>query len=267
VSWDNAEYERVLGTRRFGREVVFLEEVDSTNRWLLENEGRFYLAGATVVANHQTVGRGRRGRRWQDVAGKSLLFSVLLRPDKDSAPLGFLPLISGVAVAESICRLCACSAERLRLKWPNDILVDGCKVGGILAESVSMGERVCVVVGIGINLTQTEEELPRDTRQAISSLHLLSLQPSSRESLLAKILEELEGLYDLFRESRVDEMKRRWSSFAQSRGTAVAVETDSGVARGSYEGIGDQGQLILRDQSSVTRELYSGEILSEARNG
>lgn len=263
---NSAQFERALGTRRFGREVVFLDEVDSTNRWLLDNERRFHLVGATVIANHQTAGRGRRGRRWHDVVGKSLLFSVLLRPEKKCAPLGFLPLIAGVALGESICEFGECSSERLQLKWPNDVLIDGYKVAGVLAESISTGERICVVAGIGVNLWQTKEELPQEPRQPASSLDLLSLQLSSREGLLARILEELEKLYDLFQEGDIEEMIRWWSSFAQPCGTTLAVETDAGIARGLYEGIGDRGQLFLKDPSGTINEIYCGEILPEKRH-
>lgn len=263
--WDNEKFKSELRTRRFGHEVVFFEEIDSTNRWLLENEDRFNLIGSTVIANHQKSGRGRRGRHWYDVPGKSLLFSVLLRPDKKNAPLGFLPLMAGVAVAEALCQFCGCSSQRLRLKWPNDILIDNHKVSGILAENTSAVERLCIVIGIGVNLYQGTEELPDENRHPASSLDLLSLAPSSREGLLARILEELEILYDLFRECNIEEMTRRWSFFSTALDSPIAVERSEGIIHGIYKRIGEQGQLVLKNPNGFIQEIYSGEILPEGQ--
>ncbi|MFH1010305.1 MAG: biotin--[acetyl-CoA-carboxylase] ligase [bacterium] len=259
--WDSDSFRQLLQTRHFGREIVFIQEIDSTNRWLLEKETEFHLAGATVVANHQTAGRGRHGRRWEDVPGKSLLFSVLLRPGKDSSPLGFLSLAAGLAIAEATIRICRCPAKRVQLKWPNDVLIDGFKVAGILMESVSAGGEPRVVVGIGVNLWQEQHELPQECRVPASSLQLLLPASFSREELLTQILLELENLYDLFQEGRMEEIRRRWLAFSSPLGMAMSVEVPQAVARGIFEGIGKEGQLLLRESNGALREIYSGEIL------
>ena len=262
--WNQEKFERELRTRRFGREAVYFQEIDSTNRWLLENEGRFHLTGATTIAEHQSAGRGRLGRRWEDVPEQALLFSILLRPNKkSSAPLGFIPIIAGVALAQTISEVCECSAKRLQLKWPNDLLIDDCKVAGVLAESVSAKDKFCVVVDIGVNVYQEVEELPTETRLPAGSLYLSGLTVSSRENLLAKILERLEKLYDLFLEYRVQEIIQKLSVFSFPSGSKFAVQMGKEIIHGAYEGIGNEGQLLLKKSNGNIREIYSGEIVSE----
>jgi BirA family biotin operon repressor/biotin-[acetyl-CoA-carboxylase] ligase len=261
MPWDHERFHRLLRTRRFGREFVYVEEIDSTNRWLLANENQFHLQGATVVANHQTSGRGRYGREWDDVPGKSLLFSILLQPTRENGPLGFLSLMAGIAVAQATMKICECPAHRLQLKWPNDVLIDQKKVCGILSEGLSDEQEARVAVGIGINLWQEEHELPRETRFPASSLQLLLQKPFSREELLAEMLVQLENLYDLFQEHRIDEIKMQWLALAAAPGTGMSVEMPDGASSGTFEGIGGDGQLLLRETGGTLREIYSGEII------
>jgi len=252
---------QALRTRRFGRESLFFEEVDSTNRWLLENEELFHLSGATVVADHQTAGRGRHGRQWHDTPGKSLLFSVLIRPEAKGAPLELLSLMAGTAVAQTIGRIDRHFFEKLKVKWPNDVLIDDHKVAGILIESISAGTKFCAAIGIGVNLRQNDDELPKATRWPASSLQLLSSISISREGLLAEILAELETAYDLFQEGRTAELIESWSSLSLPLGTELAVESGDRVSKGTYSGIGTEGQLLLKGSDGIIHGIHSGEIL------
>lgn len=252
---------QALRTRRFGQESLFFEEIDSTNRWLLANEELFRLSGATVVADHQTAGRGRYGRQWHDTQGKSLLFSVLLRPESKASPLGLLSLMAGAAVAHAIGRIDSHFSEKLRLKWPNDVLIDGRKVAGILVESISAGTRSCAVIGVGVNLRQSEDELPKATRWPASSLQMLSANPVSREDLAAEILNDLEAAYDLFQEGRTVELIDPWASLSLPLGTELAAESGGSVIKGIYAGVGTEGQLLLKGTDGTLHGIHSGEIL------
>ena len=164
---------------RFGTPRLQLDECESTQRLLGEDDPE----GALVVADHQTAGRGRLGRRWEDVPGKSLLFSLLLRP---SAPMPIWPelsLVAGGAVARVV------GGE---MRPPNDVFLNGRKVAGILPEAT----KGRVVLGVGVNVNHTAHELPRDTVKPPTSLRVETGREHDREELLERILAELERAYD-----------------------------------------------------------------------
>jgi len=169
----------------FGRVYLYEEVYPSTQR-LLREETR---EGAVAVAEEQTEGRGRLGRSWHAPARTSVLVSVLLLPPVDAAKLPELSLVAGTAVAEAIAEVTGIEPV---IEFPNDVLVGGRKVAGILAES-SEGR---VVLGIGVNVNQTEDDLPADARTEPTSLRLELGKPVDRAELLAEILVRLERAYE-----------------------------------------------------------------------
>jgi BirA family biotin operon repressor/biotin-[acetyl-CoA-carboxylase] ligase len=170
---------------RLGRPYRFVEECTSTQRLL---EG-YETEGTTVATDLQTHGRGRLGRTWEAPAGSALLCSVLLRPDPPMALWPELSLVAGGAVAAALREATGLAAE---LGHPNDVLIDRRKVAGILAEA-STGR---VALGIGVNVNQTPEELPAETRKPPTSLRAETGREWPRAPLLAAILDELERGYD-----------------------------------------------------------------------
>jgi BirA family transcriptional regulator, biotin operon repressor / biotin---[acetyl-CoA-carboxylase] ligase len=170
---------------RLGRPYRFVEECASTQRVLDADEDE----GTTVAADLQTHGRGRLGRVWEAPAGKGLLFSVLLRPTPPMALWPELSLVAGDAVAAALRGETDVAAE---LSHPNDVMIEGVKVAGILAEA-RVGR---VVLGIGVNVNQTGEELPADTAKPPTSLRIATGREWPRAPLLAAILHELERGYD-----------------------------------------------------------------------
>jgi BirA family biotin operon repressor/biotin-[acetyl-CoA-carboxylase] ligase len=170
---------------RFGHVYRYAESTDSTQRMLAEDESE----GAIAVAEVQTEGRGRLGRAWEAPAGTSVLVSVLLLPAVEAPRLPELSLVAGGAVAQAIAEVTGLEPA---IKFPNDILVRNRKVAGILAES-SEGR---VVLGIGVNVNQTLEQLPTDAKTEPTSLRLELGGPVSRARLLAAILLQLERAYD-----------------------------------------------------------------------
>jgi BirA family transcriptional regulator, biotin operon repressor / biotin---[acetyl-CoA-carboxylase] ligase len=170
---------------RFGHVYRYAEVTPSTQRMLEEDEAE----GAIAVAEEQTEGRGRLGRTWEAPAGTSVLVSVLLLPPVAAPRLPELSLVAGGAVAEAITKVTGIEPA---IKFPNDVLIGGRKVAGILAES-SEGR---VVLGIGVNTNQTLEQLPTDAQTMPTSLRLELGEPVSRVQLLAAILLRLERAYD-----------------------------------------------------------------------
>ena len=170
---------------RLGRPYRFVEKCESTQRLVAPGEAE----GTTVAADLQTHGRGRLGRRWEAPAGQALLFSVLLRPTPPMVLWPELSLVAGDAVAAALRAETSVAAE---LSHPNDVLVEGRKLAGILAEA-SSGK---VVLGIGLNVDQTVEELPAETPKPPTSLRIETGREWPRAPLLAAILLELERRYD-----------------------------------------------------------------------
>ncbi len=170
---------------RFGHVYRYAEVVPSTQRMLAGNDGE----GAVAVAEEQTEGRGRLGRSWEAPEGTSVLVSVLLLPAVQAARLPELSLVAGGAVAEAIVEVTGIEPT---IKYPNDVLIAGRKVAGILAES-SEGR---VVLGIGVNANQTREQLPANAQTEPTSLRLELGEPVNRVQLLVAILLQLERAYD-----------------------------------------------------------------------
>jgi len=170
---------------RFGHVYRYEELCTSTQRLLHDDDPE----GAVAVAEEQTEGRGRLGRTWHAPARTSVLVSVLLRPEIEPSRLPELSLVAGGAVAEAIADVTGIDPA---IKFPNDVLVDGRKVAGILAES-SEGR---VVLGVGVNANQTAEELPVDAQTPPTSLRVELGEPVDRAALLAAILLRLERAYD-----------------------------------------------------------------------
>ena len=170
---------------RLGRPYRFVEECASTQRLLDPDEAE----GTTVATDLQTEGRGRLGRKWETPPGRALLFSVLLHPRPPMALWPELSLVAGDAVAAALREQTGVAAE---LSHPNDVLIEGRKVAGILPEA-NVGR---VVLGIGVNVNQTAEELPAETPKAATALRIETGREWPRAPLVAAILQELERRYD-----------------------------------------------------------------------
>jgi len=207
-----------------------------------------YPHGAVAAAEHQTAGRGRSGRRWDDAPSTALLCSVLLRPPA-GAPLPQLSLVVGLAVAGAI----ELEADvRARVKWPNDVLIDGRKVAGILLEASD----AVVVCGIGINVNQQEPDLPPVTRTRATSLRIAAGRPFDRGIVLASVLVELERRYTDWVAGGLaclaDELERRNALFGQKVRVAGRVGTAGAIA--------PDGRLTIVVERGDTVLVESGEV-------
>jgi BirA family biotin operon repressor/biotin-[acetyl-CoA-carboxylase] ligase len=229
---------------RFGRPYLWSASCGSTQDLL---RGRGLPEGAVAVTEHQTSGRGREGRRWEDTAGRALLLSVLLRPPAGSQTQE-LSLVAGLAVAEAVEE----ARDVASLKWPNDVLLGGRKVAGILLEST--GDEV--VCGVGVNVSQTEGELPTDTRLPAASLLTATGHEPDRAELLAALLETLEHRYDAWRRRGLVPLLGELEARNALRGRVVRV----GDATGRVERIAVDGRLALRREDGTETLVASGEI-------
>jgi len=205
-------------SRRIGHAIHAFDTVDSTQAVLARLAGDGAAEGTVVTARHQTAGRGRRGRQWWDTPGESVLMSVLLQPSLPTAQAPQLSLVAGLAVAEA---LAAAAGVAAQIRWPNDVLVGGRKVCGVLPEAVSRGDgRIGhVLLGIGINVDQSE--FPPDLRHAATSLRLVTGTAHDQRQLLAAVLDALDRRYGEWLAGGFAELREEWRRWTSTLGERV----------------------------------------------
>lgn len=244
------EVVRPLLRGRFGEPYRWSEACASTQD-VLDDPG--LPEGAVAVTEHQTAGRGRSGRRWEDEPGAALLVSVLLRPPSPAdAPQ--LSLVSALAVAGTVEAAIAGAAQ---VKWPNDVLVGGRKVAGILLESRGAG----VVCGIGLNVNQAEAALPVEARLPVASLRTLTGRTHDRAVLLVALLDALEWRYDVWLRDGLGPLVPELEARNALRGRRVRVGGEAGTAGR----IAPDGRLTVERADGTAVLVASGEVVEEGR--
>jgi len=241
-----------LDTAWAGCEVVYMKTVGSTNRHarMLAQEGAAH--GTLVVADEQTAGRGRRGRGWISPAGDGIFMTLIVRPNVHPSQVAKLSLLTALAVAEAI------SAETgldARIKWPNDIVISGRKVCGLLLEMTADEQCVYdVVAGVGINVHQ--KAFDEEIAHTASSLDLLGGRVYSRPALVRAFLRAFECMM------RMDdaEMMRAYCARSATLGSRVQVIALDGTYTGTAEGITDSGSLLVRDEAGTLREVLAADV-------
>ena len=240
-----------VAARRFDIDV--LPRCDSTNVVLLTRAEAGAASGTVVIAEEQTAGRGRRGRTWIASPGDSLTFSLLWRFAPGTAPAG-LSLAVGVAVARALKKV---GAGETALKWPNDILKDGRKLGGILVELLP-GAPHAAVIGIGINL-RFPAAMPDDVRAASAAIDAAGIAADQNE-LLAALLAELLITLETFATAGFAAVRPEWMMRHAFQDARVRLSTDFGPAtEGICRGVDTDGALLLEVDGRITR-ILSGEV-------
>jgi len=249
------EIQSKLQTERFGREVVALEQTDSTQNDVRAIAERGAGEGAIVVALEQGVGKGRMGRAWSSPKG-GLWFSILLRPSIAITELHKLSLLFGVAVAKSLKQI----RIDARLKWPNDVLVGGKKVCGILLEVSAESDRVNhVIAGIGINANFSSGGLPESLSSRSTTLLDQLGKRIDRAALLADVLLNAERLYYGATKDGFGGVLDQWRSLSCTIGNEVAVSSFGRSVSGLAVGISDDGSLLIKTEGGVER-ILAGDV-------
>jgi BirA family biotin operon repressor/biotin-[acetyl-CoA-carboxylase] ligase len=250
-----------LMTHTLGKNLFHFFSVDSTNAFAsrLLNHGRKVPDGTVIIAESQTAGKGRRGRSWHSEQEYGLYFSVVLRP---RIPPGFAPLFTlGTAVAMHNA-IESTTGLQVDIKWPNDLLVNGMKVCGILAEMQAEFDRVnSLIIGVGVNVNHAG--FPADIAETATSLRIASGQNQSRIRLLVEFLEELENLlmrFEKYGPSSIIETWTRDSSFANGR--RLEINDGFRVIEGTTRGLNPFGALRLETWDGKIEEVYSGDVVS-----
>jgi BirA family biotin operon repressor/biotin-[acetyl-CoA-carboxylase] ligase len=242
----------------FGGAFRYYDEIESTNTEARRLAGQGAPEGTVVVAESQTAGRGRLGRRWSSPPGKGLLFSVVLRPSLPMAEAHLLTLVAGNAVAEAIE---AQIKVPVHLKWPNDLIISNRKAGGILLEVSGEQDRVeWVIAGIGINVNVDFTDLPVSLRKTAISLKMATEKTVDRSVLLARILTTLERAYVDCLTNGFERPLRQFRERDYLLHRSVSVQTREGPVVGEAAGIDDRGALLLELPDRHVRRFHSGDV-------
>ena len=246
-----------LHTKFWGQETVFFEETDSTNNVIkrMAEEGAAHVTLA--IAEIQTAGRGRRGRQWASPKGNGIWMSFLLRPEILPQNASMLTLVTALAVRQAIFKVCQLP---VLIKWPNDIVIGGRKVCGMLTEMSAELEWVhYVVIGIGINVNM--EEFPEEIRETATSLRMECERKINRSSLIAAFGEAFEEYYEQFMKTGdLSLLMEEYNQYLVNCGKKVKIIDPAGEYTGVSAGINAQGELLVTDEEGSLRTVRSGEV-------
>ena len=233
---------------------VLLAEASSTNDVAREQARKGARSGFLVAASRQTTGRGRLGRNWESPPDRGLYVSILLRPDLAMTEAGKLTILSSVATVDAVE---AVSGRRPQIKWPNDLMVGGRKLAGLLIETEPKGKRLAfAVIGIGLNVRQEAGDFSPQVRGAATSLYLATGQMYRRADLLVALLQALER-----RLSRpFDEVREAWTASSLTLGQRVTLTTVRGRKHGQAMGLDESGALLLRGDSGEVEAVTAGDM-------
>ena len=242
-----------------GRDIQVFEQTTSTNDVAEKLARDGVREGVVVFAESQTRGRGRLGRAWISPARKGLWFSVLLRPDLQPQETTQLTVISATALRRAVKTVTGLSAE---IKWPNDLLLGGKKVAGILTEMSAELDRVRhVILGIGVDVNQGE--FPAELRKTATSLKLAAGRELSRAELAVEILRELDFDYARIRAGKFAAVADEWEAACATIGKNVTVHVGDRNFRGRAEALDDDGALLIRTEHGHLERIIGGDVLLE----
>ena len=242
-----------------GSRIISLDEADSTNLQAsrLGDEGAD--DGLVVIADRQSSGKGRMGRQWESPGGVNLYASILLRPPVLPFEAPKLTFLSAVAVCRAIKN---CTGLQPTVKWPNDILLNGAKVAGLLNEMSSETDQVhYVVLGIGVNLNMRAEQFPDDLRYPATSLAIASGKAVSRLAFTRSLLQELDALYLVYLEEGSAPIFTAWTELCELTGKRVQVDCNNLLIEGKMVGLGGDGALLVRTSAGKIESIYAGDVL------
>ncbi len=252
---------RLGKTKVIGRDIRVFEQTTSTNDVIEKLARDGVKEGAVVFAESQTRGRGRLGRKWISPGRKGLWFSVLLRPDLRPQETTQLTVASGIALLRAIEIV---TGLPLEIKWPNDILIRGKKVAGILTELSAEPDRVRhVILGIGVDVNLGAGEFPPELRKLATSLKIESGRMISRAELATAILRELDADYARICGGGFAAVADEWEARCRTIGHGVTIQIGERRLRGRAESLDDDGALLLRTEHGHLERVTGGDVTLE----
>ncbi len=247
-----------LETKEIGRFLKFYETVTSTQTIAKEMAVKGAEHGTLIVADEQTKGRGRLVREWYSPKGTGLWYSIIIRPEIPLQNAGQLTLLTAVAIVKAIEQTAGLKPQ---IKWPNDILINGRKVCGILTELQAEENRVqSVIIGIGMNVNQDPGDFPETLQNIATSLKIEADKQISRVKLLQNFCYQFEQLLNLYTAEGFSPVKTLWETYTMSIDRQITARTLKGNYTGYAMGIDDSGALLLRRDDGEIMHIYSADI-------
>jgi BirA family biotin operon repressor/biotin-[acetyl-CoA-carboxylase] ligase len=252
---------RLPNVKVIGRDIRVFQETTSTNDVIEKLARDGVKEGAVVFAESQTKGRGRLGRKWISPSNKGLWFSVLLRPDLRPQAATQLTVATATALARAIRSQTNLLPE---IKWPNDILMRGKKVAGILTElSAELDHIKYLILGIGVDVNLGAAEFPAEVRKIATSLKIESGHAINRADLAATILEELDVDYARISAGQFEAVANEWAERCTTLGNNVVIRTGDRLIQGRAESLDSDGALLLRTQHGHLERIIGGDVTLE----
>ncbi len=245
-----------LETQIIGRKIYVYNETSSTNDVALSLAEKYNSEGIVILTEGQTKGRGRLGRTWFFLPQKCILCSIILKSNILSERLNLLTIGVSVAISKAIREVTSLLAY---IKWPNDVIIKGKKVCGILAEKRKM-KTGFIVIGFGINVNLNKEDLPPDLCGKATSLKMECSKKVSRVELVQKVLFEIEKVYLYLEKGEGSLMFEEWKEMSSILGKQVRAILQNEVVEGQALGIDPDGALILRLDSGISKRITEGTI-------
>jgi BirA family biotin operon repressor/biotin-[acetyl-CoA-carboxylase] ligase len=248
-----------IRTDRIGRTILVKEVTESTNDDLWELGRRGAEEGTVVIAEMQRAGKGRRGRQWVSPANRNLYMSVLLRPPFPPADAAMVTLMAGVVLCRALEEVFSLQPQ---IKWPNDLLLEGRKAAGILAEMDAEQEGIrFLVLGMGVNLNMGREMFPKDIRYPATSVQLVLGRPVERLPFARSLLEHLDRGYGELLLGRGAAVLKDWHRYCAHPEERLEVRTAQGTLEGRFRGLDEEGSMILETAPGKTEKVRAGDVV------
>lgn len=247
-----------LDTRTIGRSIIHFEATDSTNLRAHDLGEQGAADGTVVIADQQSSGKGRMGRQWASPPEVNLYASVLLRPPLLPRAAPQLTFLSAVAVARAVA---AIGVPAPRVKWPNDVLIGGRKVAGLLNEMSAETERIhYVILGIGVNLNMRRDQFPADLNYPATSVAIEKGETVNRTLFAQLLLQHLDTLYHRYLDEGFSSILREWENLFDLKGRRVSVDFQDRLLFGHVEGLDSDGALLLRLDGGGLERVLAGDV-------
>ncbi|GJL79886.1 MAG: hypothetical protein NPINA01_28750 [Nitrospinaceae bacterium] len=255
---DAEKIKKNLHPLRLGSKILVFDTLDSTNDQARRSLKEGAQEGLVLIAESQTKGRGRMGRTWVSPPQTGIYLSVILKPPIEPEHLPQLTLLAGVAVVQAVNKFTHTKAQ---LKWPNDILLNGKKLSGILSEydAAPNGEKA-VIIGIGVNANHSPADFPQELLPFATSLKIETGQAIDRLALAAVLLGHLDREYHAYLKDGIPAILKKWMQHSDMFGEKITVTKAGSVIHGTATKLDDNGRLLIRTANGEELALDSGEV-------